>query len=75
VSVPFHELWKDEVTITSTYAGSPRDIMEAIEYLKSRSLVVKDMITHKVPLADTGKGFALVAKADESIKVIVEPQK
>jgi L-iditol 2-dehydrogenase len=75
VSVPFHELWKDEVKITSTYAGSPRDIMEAIEYMKSRSLVVRDMITHKIPLADTGKGFALVAKADESIKVIVEPQK
>lgn len=75
VSVPFQELWKDEVTITSTYAGSPRDIMEAIEYLKSRSLVVKDMVTHRFGLADTGKGFALVAKADESIKVIVEPQR
>lgn len=75
VSVPFDELWKDEITITSTYAGSPKDIMEAIEYLKSRSLVVSDMITHRFGLADTGKGFALVAKADESIKVIVEPQK
>lgn len=75
VQVPFHEMWKDEITITSTYAGSPKDILEAIEYLKSRSLVVKDMITHRFGLADTGKGFALVAKADESIKVIVEPQK
>jgi len=75
VSVPFHDMWKDETTITSTYAGSPKDILEAIEYLKSGSLAVKDMITHRFGLADTGKGFALVAKADESIKVIVEPQK
>jgi len=75
VPVPFDEMWKDEITITSTYAGSPKDIMEAIEYLKAKSLVVNDLVTHRFGLADTGKGFALVAKADESIKVIVEPQK
>jgi len=73
--VSFQELWKDEVTIPSTYAGSPKDIMEAIEYLRSRNLVVTDMITHRFGLADTGKGFSLVAKADESIKVIIEPQR
>jgi threonine dehydrogenase-like Zn-dependent dehydrogenase len=33
------------------------------------------MITHRFGLADVGKGFELVAKAGESIKVIIEPQK
>jgi len=75
ISVPFGDLWKDEVTITSTYAGSPRDIKEAIELMRSKKVVVSDMITHKFGLADTGKGFALVAKAQDSIKVIIEPQK
>jgi len=36
---------------------------------------VVDMITHKFPLAETAKGFKLVADAKNSIKVIIEPQK
>jgi len=75
VPVPFGDLWKDEVTITSTYAGSPKDITEAIEMLRTKQVVVGDMITHRLRLAETGKGFELVANAGESIKVIVEPQK
>jgi L-iditol 2-dehydrogenase len=75
VPVPFGDLWKDEITITTTYAGSPRDINEAIELLRTKKVVVSDMITHRFGLADTGKGFELVAKAAESIKVIIEPQR
>jgi len=75
VPVPFGDLWKDEVTITSTYAGSPRDIKEAIELLRKRRVTVSDMITHRFGLADAAKGFALVAAAGESIKVIIEPQR
>jgi L-iditol 2-dehydrogenase len=75
VPVPIGELWKDEVTITSTYAGSPEDFLEAIELLRTRSVVVGDMITHRFGLADTGKGFELAAKAGESIKVMIEPQR
>lgn len=75
VPVPFGDLWKDEITITTTYAGSPDDFKEAIELLRAKRLVVSDMITHRFGLAHAGKGFELVAKAGESIKVIVEPQR
>jgi len=75
VEVPFGDLWKDEVTIMTTYAGSPNDINEAIELLWTRKVVVTDMITHRFGLAETGKGFELVAKAEDSIKVIIEPQR
>ena len=75
IAVPFGNLWKDEVMITSTYAGSPRDIKEAIELLRTKQVVIDDMITHRLGLADTGKGFQLVASAGESIKVIIEPQR
>ena len=74
IPVPFGDLWKDEVMITSTYAGSPRDIKVAIELLRTKRLVVSDMVTHRFGLADTGKGFALVAKAEDSMKVVIEPQ-
>ena len=75
VPVPMGELWKDEVTITSTYAASPDDILEAIELVRTKSVVVSDMITHRFGLAETGKGFELVARAGESIKVMIEPQR
>jgi len=75
IAVPFGDLWKDEVMITSTYAGSPRDIKEAIELLRTKQVVLGDMITHRLGLADTGKGFQLVASAGESIKVMIEPQR
>ena len=73
--MPVGDLWKDEVTLTSTYAGSPDDIAETIELLRTGRVVVKDMITHRFGLEDAGKGFALVAKAEDSIKVIIEPQR
>lgn len=75
VPLPLFEVWRDEVTITTSYAGSPRDIMTAVELIRSGSVEVKDMITHKLPLSETGIGFKLAAEAKESIKVMIEPQK
>ncbi|RJP68736.1 MAG: alcohol dehydrogenase [Candidatus Abyssobacteria bacterium SURF_17] len=67
--------FRNGVTLTSSYAGSPADHMTAVELLRSGTLNVRDMITHRLPLAETGKGFKLVADAKESMKVIIEPQK
>ena len=43
--------------------------------LVNKRVNVKDIITHRLPLEDAGKGFKLVAEAKESIKVIIEPQR
>ncbi|MGO9118206.1 MAG: alcohol dehydrogenase catalytic domain-containing protein [Desulfomonilaceae bacterium] len=74
VDMPFNDLWRKEITMTSAYAGSPRDIHKAIELISSGRINVDDMITHRLPLEKTVNGFALVSKAAESIKVIIEPQ-
>src|SRR2546425_13343671 len=34
VDIPFNELWREEVTLTSSYGGSPRDIRESINLLR-----------------------------------------
>jgi L-iditol 2-dehydrogenase len=67
--------WRNEITVMSSYAGSPKDHMEAINRISSRKINVRDMITHRLGLNETGKGFKLVAEARESVKVIIEPQK
>ncbi len=74
-SLPLYDLWHDGITLTSTYAASPDDIATAIELIRVRGINVNDMITHRLGLAETGLGFQLVARARDSLKVIIEPQR
>ena len=43
--------------------------------IRAGTVPVRQMITHRLSLAETGLGFQLVAEAQDSIKVIVEPQR
>jgi L-iditol 2-dehydrogenase len=75
VEMPFNDVWWRELKITSSYAGSPRDIRAAIEFIDSGRMKVSEMITHRLPLDRTSEGFTLVEQAEDSIKVVIEPQK
>ena len=68
-------LWRTDRTLTTSYAASPADYAAALELIHARRLPVKDMITHRLGLAETGLGFQLVAEAQESIKVVIDPQR
>jgi L-iditol 2-dehydrogenase len=73
--IPFNHFWSNQITLTTSYAASPMDITTAIELIRAGSLNVHDMITHRLGLAEVGLGFKLVAMAQESIKVIIEPHR
>jgi L-iditol 2-dehydrogenase len=73
IPFPLFDLWNKQITMVSTYAGSPKDIELAIDMLAQKRLAVVDMVTHRLPLKDAAKGFQLVAHAQNSIKVIIEP--
>lgn len=75
VPIPLYDLWRNEVTLTTTYAGSPRDLKESMELIRSRQVRVQEMITHRFSLAEAGVGFELVQRAEDSIKVILEPHR
>jgi len=76
VAVAFNQLfWRQEITLTSAYAGSPADYKEALDLLASENFDISGMITHRLSLSEIGRGFRLVAEAQESLKVIVEPQR
>lgn len=66
--------WRRDVTITTSYAASPSDCADALELIRSKQVLVDDMITHRFGLAETGKGFQLVAEGGASLKVIINPQ-
>jgi len=67
--------WRNDITLTTSYAGSPADYAAALELIRSRSVHIGEMITHRLGLAEAGLGFQLVADAQNSIKVIIEPQR
>ena len=76
VPIPFNEMfWRTEITLTSSYAGSAGDYQEALGLISSGKMKVRDLITHRLSLAEIGLGFQLVAQAQDSIKVIIYPQK
>jgi len=66
-------LWRNEVAITTSYGAAPKDIGEAIDLIRSDRVKVNDMITHRLPMEEAGRGFRLVAEAGESLKVVIEP--
>ena len=73
--VPVNDFWRNGITLMPSYGAGPFDIGVAIDLLRSRRVPVQEMITHRLGLAETGKGFQLVAEGGESIKVIIEPQR
>jgi len=74
--IPFNGLfWRQEITLTSAYAGSPADYKEALDLIAAKQLNLEGMITHHLRLSEIGEGFRLVSEAKESLKVIIYPQK
>src|SRR4029077_3882202 len=74
VPIPLFDFWRDEISVVTSYAASPQDLIESIELIRKRQVRVGDMVTHRLPLAETGRGFQLTASGQDSIKVIIDPQ-
>ena len=75
IKLPNLDIWRNEITITSSYGAAPKDLQETIELIKNKKINIKDLVTHRFSLEDIGKAFNLVAKLDNSLKVIIEPNK
>lgn len=75
IPISVNDLWRNEITLLTSYGGSPADIAVALEMIRARRVRAHEMITHRLGLAEIGLGFKLVAEAKESIKVIIEPHR
>ncbi len=75
IQISLWDIWRNEITLTTSYAASQFDIEQSIELIANRRVNLKDMITHRFSLKEAAKGFQLVARAHDSIKVIIEPHK
>jgi L-iditol 2-dehydrogenase len=65
--------WRRDVTLTTSYAGSPADYQAALDMIQAGTIDLNLMITHRLGLSEVARGFQLVARGGDSIKVIVTP--
>lgn len=78
IPIPINDFFfRNDITLTTSYAGSPSDYKAALELLRSCCICVKGMITHRLSLEETQLGFHLMTHPQEqsSIKVIIEPHR
>ncbi|MBI5233594.1 MAG: alcohol dehydrogenase catalytic domain-containing protein [Deltaproteobacteria bacterium] len=73
--MPLFDLWRDNITITNTYASCHIDTEIDLGLIERERVRVSDMVTHRLTLDQTRLGFSLVAGAGESLKVIIEPNR
>ena len=75
IEIPINDYWRNEVTIMTSYGAAPQDLDEAYDWIKSKKFNVVDLISHRYPLSKVGEAFKTVCEANESMKVILEPNK
>ena len=74
VTIPINYFWTREIKVLTSYYCGPPDIKDALNLIESGQIDVEDMITHQLPLTEIIKGFELVTRRSDSLKVIIKPQ-
>ena len=76
ITVPINDLFfRNDATLTTTYAGAPGDLATALEMIGSGRVQVGQMISHRLGLDEAALGFQLTAEAKSSLKVIIQPHR
>jgi L-iditol 2-dehydrogenase len=65
------QLYLRGIRVIPTYATTERDIADVHALMASGRLPLKDLVSHRVPLAEIDRAFAQASKPQESLKVVV----
>jgi len=74
VIVPINDFWRKEIRVLTSYYCGPPDIEEALDLITKRDITVNELITHRLPLKDTAKGFRMLLDGSGTLKIIIKPQ-
>jgi L-iditol 2-dehydrogenase len=66
------QLFLRELTVCSSWSAGPADMLAAYELIASGRIDVLALVTHRLPLAQTGRALGLQRRG-EALKAIVEP--
>ncbi|MEE8281911.1 MAG: alcohol dehydrogenase catalytic domain-containing protein [candidate division NC10 bacterium] len=73
-NLDIHRFFHRELSIVSSYSPSPIELQEALGLLADRTVRVKELVTHRVSLAELERGMHLF-RDKEALKVFVEVEK
>ena len=73
IAIPIPDFWRNELTVTSSYGAAPVDLEAALALIAGKKINIKDTITQTLPLQQIQAAFKIVAEAQESLKVVLEP--
>jgi L-iditol 2-dehydrogenase len=71
VELDIHRFFHRELSLVSSYSPSTVELQEALALLAERTVRVKALVTHRVPLADLTHGMHMF-RDKEALKVFVE---
>ena len=57
----------------TSYGAAPKDLNIAYDWLLTDRINIQDLITHRFPFSKAKDAFNVVCEANESLKVILEP--
>src|SRR5690242_12323120 len=64
-------LFFQEISLLTSYSAGPYETRLALELLQSGRIRPESVITHRFPLEEARKAFALVAEPGDSLKVVI----
>jgi L-iditol 2-dehydrogenase len=65
-------LYRREVDVVASYSAGPKDMLEALELLRSGRVDPLPWVTHRVGLDDAGRALEMV-RSGEAVKALVVP--
>jgi L-iditol 2-dehydrogenase len=69
--LPVAEIYRRELTLSSTYSSSPADLAEAFDLLRRGEVRVDALTSHRLPLEGLAEGVRLATER-QALKVFVE---
>jgi len=73
LAVDFNPYWRNDIALKTCYGAAPLDNFQATELLRTGTVRVDEMITHRFPLSAIGDAFRTAIDPKDALKVIVEP--
>lgn len=67
-----HDLFTRELAVHASWGAGPADIRAAVALLRAGRVDPRPLVTHRLPLAETGRGLELTRRG-ETLKAVVEP--
>jgi L-iditol 2-dehydrogenase len=62
-----------ELMLFGSYSPDPAGFSEALELLAAGVVPVEDLISHRLPLDEAPRAFAMAARG-EGLKILIEPR-